>query len=296
MRRAARLLGPAGRCSRALDFSGLRHGHPSGPARALGARSWLSSDGPGPARRPECRPPARAQLPCVHRAHERASRYGAASPPPMLRTYAATVRRATRRDTRVNVPRDAERGGSGAEAALALRVGAQRAQEVDPAEVGPVGLAEVELRCARSATAGSRRAAARPRCGSPGRGRAGPWCRGARRCARRRGPRPAPRCVVPCAGVLLQQRAHGVGDLAPAAVADGDVDQQARRRRGCGSAASLSARAVVGGQQVEGTDRVQPPAALRRRASSTASSMIPSSGVELASAAGSGCRSRAATA
>src|SRR5690606_38607759 len=36
-------------------------------------------------------------------------------------------------------------GSSAAEAALAGRVGAQRPQEVDPAEVGPVGLAEVEL-------------------------------------------------------------------------------------------------------------------------------------------------------
>ena len=36
---------------------------------------------------------------------------------------------------------------------------------------------------------------------------------------------------VPCDGVLLQQRAHRVGDLAPAAVADRDVDVHARRRR-----------------------------------------------------------------
>ena len=35
---------------------------------------------------------------------------------------------------------------SGAEPALALGVGAHRPQEIDPSEIGPVGLAEIELR------------------------------------------------------------------------------------------------------------------------------------------------------
>ena len=54
---------------------------------------------------------------------------------------------------------------SDAEAALALGVRPDRTQEVDVPEVRPEGLAEVELRTARSATAGSRRAAARRRSG-----------------------------------------------------------------------------------------------------------------------------------
>ena len=73
----------------------------------------------------------------------------------------------------------------------------QRAQEVDLAEVRPVGLAEVELRVRALPEQEPATAAARRTCGSPGRGRAGPWCRGARRCARRRGPRPAPRSRCP---------------------------------------------------------------------------------------------------
>ena len=71
--------------------------------------------------------------------------------------------------------------------------------------------------------------------------------------------------------------AYGVGDLAAAAVADRDVDQQPVDVAG-GLLGRLEPLGGLGGQQVERADRVEPPAPLRRRATSTASSMIASSG------------------
>ncbi len=81
-------------------------------------------------------------------------------------------------------------------------------------------------------------------------------------------------------GVLLQQRAHGVGDLAAPAVADGDVDEhpvdvtgvvlgRLEPGRGVGRAAG---RAPRPGGCASGASR---------RASSTAFSMMPSSGSQL---------------
>src|SRR4249919_445875 len=58
----------------------------------------------------------------------------------MSRTYAAPVTNQAR-----HARTRGEQGVSGTEAALALRIRADRPQEVDLAEVGPVGLAEVEL-------------------------------------------------------------------------------------------------------------------------------------------------------
>ena len=179
---------------------------------------------------------------------------------------------------------DVARGGSGAEAALALGVRPQRAQEVDAAEVGPVGLAEVEL----AVRALPEQEAAEPLLARGADHQVGVGLalgvevlgdvldvedlgelldRGA------------------LGGVLLQQRPYGVGDLAPPAVADGDVDDAARRRRAVASAASLSRRAVSRGQQVERADRVQPPAPLRREVGDRVLD-DPSSRPELAPAAG----------
>ena len=155
--------------------------------------------------------PAKVSLPGVRR-----SRHARTRDDGWVKNRAGTARQ----------PREA-RDGSGAEAALALGVGA------DARAGSPRGGSRASrprrsrTRCARSARAGTRRAAARRRCGSPGRGRAGPWCRGARRCARRRGSRRAPRSRCRRRGVLLEQRPYGVRDLAPPAVADRDVDDQA---------------------------------------------------------------------
>ena len=66
---------------------------------------------------------------------------------------------------------------------------------------------------------------------------------------------------VPLRGVLDQQRAHRVRDLAATAVPDRDVDQHAVDVGG-GLLGLLEAAGGLGGQQVEGADRVQPPAAL----------------------------------
>ena len=138
---------------------------------------------------------------------------------------------------------------------------------------------------ARSARAGTRRAAARPTCGSPGRGPADPWCRGARRCARRRTPRRARR------GSTRRRRARaGTTRTASAisrapAVADGDVDVQARRRRRWRPAAARSASRGLVGQQVERADDLEPPAPRRGERRSTASSMIVEQRLELVGAA-----------
>ena len=84
-------------------------------------------------------------------------------------------------------------------------------------------------------------------------------------------------------GVLVQQRAHRVGDLAAAAVADGDVDGACRRRRGWRSAASLS-RAGGRGRAAGRAPRPGGPASGRSAArSSTVPSMMPSSGASSAS-------------
>ena len=157
---------------------------------------------------------------------------------------------------------------SAAEAAVPVGVVAQGPQEVDLAEVRPVGLAEVELRVGALPEQEAGQPLLAAACGSPGRGRAGPWCRGARRCARRRGPRRAPRSR--CPGRRARAAASGRRRRSPPpAVADGDVDEHARRRRAVPSSASLSARGVAVGQQVERTDRVDPPAAGLRRGRAT---------------------------
>ena len=63
--------------------------------------------------------------------------------------------------------------------------------------------------------------------------------------------------------VVLQQGPYGVRDLAPAAVADSDVDQAALHVAGAvGGVLEQLGRAV--GQQVEGADRVEPPPARGR--------------------------------
>src|SRR5689334_676153 len=151
------------------------------------------------------------------------------------------------------------RGRSGAVAALPLGVGAQRPQEVDVAEVGPVGLAELEL------TVGALPQQEPPEPLLPG---------GA---DHQVGVGLALGVEVlgdvldvedlgelldrgPPGGVLLQHRADGVGDLAPTAVADRDVDQQAvdvaGRIRGL-----LELVRRLGRQQVQRADGVEPPAA-----------------------------------
>ena len=145
---------------------------------------------------PERRPGRCSRLRCAtagHRAH-RWSRPASRSTP---LNDSAPPRVAAGRHARTRGD-GGRRAGLAAEAAVAVGVVAQRPQEVDLAEVRPVGLAEVELavRALPEQEAGQPLLAAT--CGSPGRGRAGPWCRGARRCARRRGPRPAPRARCPC--------------------------------------------------------------------------------------------------
>jgi hypothetical protein len=60
-------------------------------------------------------------------------------------------------------------------------------------------------------------------------------------------------------GVLVQQRAHRVGDLPPAAVSDRDVDQQARVFRG-GLRGVLEHAGRLAREEVQRTHRVQVPA------------------------------------
>ena len=62
-------------------------------------------------------------------------------------------------------------------------------------------------------------------------------------------------------GVLVEQRADGVGDLAAAAVPDRDVDQHPVDVAG-GLLGRLELLGGRGGQQVERADRVDPPALL----------------------------------
>ena len=65
--------------------------------------------------------------------------------------------------------------------------------------------------------------------------------------------------LVPLRGVLLEERAHGVRDLAPPAVADGDVDEHAVDVAGAVLGGLEPARRLRG-QEVEGADGVDPPA------------------------------------
>src|SRR4051812_17447110 len=112
---------------------------------------------------------------------------------------------------------------SGAEAALALGVGADRAQEVDLAEVGPVGLAEVELALGAlpqqeaAETLLTRGADHEVRVGLT----LGVEVLGDVVDVEDLGELLEAGAAL---GVLLEEGAHGVGDLAPAAVRDGDVD------------------------------------------------------------------------
>ena len=66
---------------------------------------------------------------------------------------------------------------------------------------------------------------------------------------------------VPRRGVLAEQGADGVGDLAAAAVPDRDVDQHPVDVAG-GLLGRLELLGGGGGQQVERADRVHPPAPL----------------------------------
>ena len=67
--------------------------------------------------------------------------------------------------------------------------------------------------------------------------------------------------VVPLRGVLGEQRPDRVGDLAPAAVPDGDVDHQSLDVAGAVGRLLEAARSR-GREQVERADGVQPPALL----------------------------------
>ena len=62
-------------------------------------------------------------------------------------------------------------------------------------------------------------------------------------------------------GRLVEQGAYGVGDLAAAAVPDGDVDEHPVDVAG-GLLGRLELLGDRGGQQVERADRVDPPALL----------------------------------
>src|SRR5680860_1459754 len=73
--------------------------------------------------------------------HDRASRNGQLPRSPLPRRYSPADRDLVRHAR----PPGGHLGWSGSEAALALSVGPQRAQEVHAPEVGPEGLAEVEL-------------------------------------------------------------------------------------------------------------------------------------------------------
>src|SRR5918993_275770 len=146
---------------------------------------------------------------------------------------------------------------SGAEPTLPLTEGAQRPEEVNLAEVGPVGLAEVEL-TVRALPQEEASEALFPR-------RADDEVR----------VRLTLRVEVlgdvldiddlgelldarASRGVLLEERAHGIRDLAPAAVAHGDVDEHALDVTGP-VIGGLEAAGGRRGQEVEGTDGVDAP-------------------------------------
>ena len=175
----------------------------------------------------------------------------------MARTYAAAAGRPVRHARPGGEPLSAVDGLP--EAALSQRVGPDGPQEVHPPELGPVGLAEVELRL-----------------------RALPQQEPAQPLLPRRTDhqvrvgltlgvevlgdvldvddlgellqRGAP------GGVLAEQGADGVGDLPAAAVPDGHVDQHAVDVAG-GLLRGLELLRRGGGQEVEGAHRMQPPAA-----------------------------------
>ena len=66
---------------------------------------------------------------------------------------------------------------------------------------------------------------------------------------------------MPSLGVLVEERADGVGDLAAAAVPDRDVDEHAVDV-GVASSAALSRSAVSAGSRSSAPDRLDPPAPL----------------------------------
>ena len=149
-------------------------------------------------------------------------------------------------------------------------------------------------RSARSARAGSRRGAARRWCGSPGRGRAGPWCRGARRCARRRCTPASSSSVVPlpACSCSRERTASAISRRPPYPTAMLTSSPSTSR---VDSAAVFRRSATDGRQQVERAHRVQPPALLLGERldgvadDARAAARAPWPG-------GSGCRWRAATA
>src|SRR5690606_4801930 len=112
---------------------------------------------------------------------------------------------------------------SGAEASLALGVGAQRPEEVDLAEVGPVGLAEVEL-AVRALPEQEAPEALLP--GGADHQVGVRLALGVEVLGDVLGGDGVGELLEGDAlrGGVVQQRADRVGDLAPAAVADGHVD------------------------------------------------------------------------
>src|SRR5262245_1133804 len=162
--------------------------------------------------------------------HELASRFGGCAYPP---TY-PNVRRPTRCSWQhARIPGEhrvagqtGPQAGLGAVPALALRVRADGAQEVDLAEVGPVGLAEVELALRRLPE--QEPAEALLPGGTDHQVGVGLTLRvevlGDVLDVDRLGHLLEAAAAL---GLALEQRPHRVGDLAPAAVRDGHVDQHA---------------------------------------------------------------------
>src|SRR6476469_2262756 len=161
-----------------------------------------------------------------------------------------------RSDRRVS---PASRGtrASGPVPPLALRVRADRAQEVHAAEVGPVRLAEVEL-AVRALPEQEAAEALLPRGADDEVGvrlALGVEVLGDVLDLQALGQLLDARAV---GGVRREERAHGVGDLLAAAVADGDVDDHAVDVGG-GVRALLELARGVCGQQVRRAHRVDPP-------------------------------------
>ena len=124
-------------------------------ATVVPSRTGTRTRAPGPesstdrdrARGPSAGPPDALGRDALH---ERASRAAGADRRPLLGRYAADTAGPARHARRVRPGDVADRATAAQAPKRRSRcgVGAQRAQEVDPAEVGPVGLAEVELECA----------------------------------------------------------------------------------------------------------------------------------------------------
>ena len=154
--------------------------------------------------------------------------------------------------------------GSGPEAALALGVRTDGPQEVDAAEVGPERLAEVELRVgALPEQEAAEPLLARGADHEVGVGLAlGVEVIGDVLDVDHVGELIERRAA---GGVLLEQRANGVGDLAATAITDRDVDQDAVDVAGL----VLGGLELLGGarrQQVERADRVDAATCAGRRA------------------------------